>query len=397
MDVSTYHLRFRAPLHVGERGVGQEAAHVHVPADTLFGALCMMWRDLYGVEELEETLLPAFQTGAPFRITSAFPYAGGVRFFPRPLVRLPVEDPKALRRVRFVSESVFAAILRGETPPFHPAVCANQGTLWLSRDERAALAGWTDDATGDLALWRETIASRVTLDRLTSRSELWRFGRVLFAEGCGLWFAAHCDAAWRNRFEAALRLLGDSGLGGERGAGHGLFTLAASPAPPAALTVDVDSSSASFVTLAPCCPRDAAEAAALTSGDPVAYDLLPRRGWIGSPEAGGLRRQTVWMFAEGSVLAGAGNAGRLAPVTPDAAPHAVLRYGLAFPLRLAEPQPAESKPDRNLREEQEASVAQAPASDAPDVETEPAIEAEIEPAIEAEIEPAIEAEIEEGK
>jgi CRISPR/Cas system CSM-associated protein Csm4 (group 5 of RAMP superfamily) len=38
-----YTLRFRAPLHIGERGIGQEETRDYVPADTLFSALCTMW------------------------------------------------------------------------------------------------------------------------------------------------------------------------------------------------------------------------------------------------------------------------------------------------------------------------------------------------------------------
>ncbi len=332
MDVSTYRLRFRAPLHIGERGVGQEVTRAHVPADTLFSAICSTWRELYGLDDLEGALLPAFRgERAPFLLTSAFPFAGDVRFFPRPLVRLPIEDQKALRRVQFVSEAVFAAILRGETPPFHRGLCVNGGAVWVSREEKAALTRWTDDASGEIALWKRTVAPRVTLDRITSASEIWHFGRLLFAEGCGLWFAAKFDEGWRDRFEGALRLLGDSGLGGERGAGHGLFTfdLGAQASSPAGSGEDAGH----FVTLAPCCPKDEAEAAALTAGAAVSYELMPRRGWAGSPEAGNLRRQMVWMFAEGSVLSGgAGGAGQLASVTPAASPHDVLRYGFAFPV-----------------------------------------------------------------
>lgn len=331
MNVFTYRLRFRGPLHVGERGIGQEATRAHVPADTLFSALCTMWRELYGVEDLEGALLPAFQTGAPFRLSSAFPFAGDVRFYPRPLLPLDVDDQKSLRRVRFVSESVFTALLRGETPPFHAALRINGGAAWVSREEKEALARFTDDASGEIALWKRTVVPRVSLDRVTSRSAIWQFGRVLFAEDCGLWFATTFEPGWRGAFESALRLLGDSGLGGERGAGNGLFT----PEAQASLLGARASSPAAFVTLSPCCPKDAAEAAALTTGDAVSYELLPRRGWIGSPEAGNLRRQMVWMFAEGSVLSGAGDAaqaGRLVSVKPDASPHDVLRYGLAFPV-----------------------------------------------------------------
>jgi CRISPR/Cas system CSM-associated protein Csm4 (group 5 of RAMP superfamily) len=88
-----------------------------------------------------------------------------------------------------------------------------------------------------------------------------------------------------------------------------------------------------FVTLAPLCPKDAAQLAVLT-GEGAAYDLMPRRGWVTSPEASNLRRKMVWMFAEGSVLTGnpALRTGGLVNVKPDACPHDVWRYGYAFPV-----------------------------------------------------------------
>ena len=64
----TYHLAFRSPLHVGERGVGLETAQIHVPADTLFSAICSVWRAVYGVDGLLGDVLDWFdETGSePF-------------------------------------------------------------------------------------------------------------------------------------------------------------------------------------------------------------------------------------------------------------------------------------------------------------------------------------------
>src|SRR6516162_2389568 len=104
-----YSLSFRSPLHVGRRGVGLEATRSHVPADTLFSALCVAWRELYGAEDLCGRLLDRFTAGqGPFFLTSAFPLAAGVRFYPRPLlhhrVRAADDEEKAVKRVKFVSE-----------------------------------------------------------------------------------------------------------------------------------------------------------------------------------------------------------------------------------------------------------------------------------------------------
>lgn len=339
-----YHLTFRSPLRVGERGVGLEATRTHAPADTLFSALCSAWRLLHGEGSLLDDFLrwfPDLDEGGeegeePLFLSSAFPFAGDVRFFPKPLARFNVRveegDEKAFKRVRFVSGKVFDGVVRGEPPPFDKSLCVNGGAAWMTAEEKKRLSDWMDDATDGIVLWKTAVVPRVTLDRITSASEIWHLGEVTFAKGCGLWFAVwfnpqHSDV--RRKFEAALRLLGDEGLGGERGAGRGSFDMTTQQV---ALPDAPDTQR--FVTLSPVCPKDATQLATLTGGEPT-YELIPRRGWIGSPEGGNLRRKTVWAFAEGSVLTGQTEprAGRLADVTPEAlTAHRVFRYGYAFPV-----------------------------------------------------------------
>jgi CRISPR-associated protein Csm4 len=341
MTFCPYRLTFRSPLHIGERGVGLEETRIHVPADTLFSALCSMWRELYGVDALREDVLDWFTEdeggSEPFFLSSAFPFVDGVRFFPKPLARLKVTvnegADKAFKRVRFVSESIFTSLVRGESQTFSTADCVNGETVWVTEAEKEQLADRMDETSDNIVLWKRDLVPRVTLDRITSASEIWHLGDVKFSAGVGLWFAVvfhpgHGEAL-RHKFEACLRVLGDTGLGGERSAGRGLFTWdhAGEETLPEVETRD------RFVTLAPLCPKHTAQLTALT-GDAAAYDLLPRRGWVTSPEASNLRRKMVWMFAEGSVLTGNPElrAGRLVNVKPEVCPHDVWRYGYAFPV-----------------------------------------------------------------
>ena len=260
-----------------------------------------------------------------------------MRFFPKPLARLhhvtvSEGDEKAFKRVRFISERVFSAIVTGETLMFRKEHCINGETVWVTEDERQALSGWTDDAIDDVVLWQVDIVPRVTLDRITLASEIWHFGEVRFTQGVGLWFAVdfnqdHGDEM-RRRFHACLRVLGDTGLGGERSAGRGLFTVDEPRNEPLPEANDPSR----FITLSPLHPKET-EVAALTSGS-ATYELIPRRGWVTSPEASNLRRKMVWMFAEGSVFShsDSGRAGRLVNVKPEVCPHDVWRYGYAFPV-----------------------------------------------------------------
>lgn len=324
---ATYYLNFRSPLHLGRRGVGLEETEILIPADTLFSAICQTWRTFYGEESLTN-FLDQYETGEPFLLTSAFPFAGDIRFLPKPLIDLKVnadDDRKKLKKVRYLSEKRFRQIVNGELSASDDADLikendlSNNGQLWIHDEDKCPPTVWKTDKR-----------PRVTLDRQSSTSEIWHLGGVKFNEGCGLWFDAKFEAEETQRqIETILRVLGDTGIGGERSAGYGLFDLHSEPA-----ESESESKADRFVTLSPICPRDADELNALIQGD-VGYTLEERSGWIGSVEGNGLRRQQVWMFGEGSVLNGNGaQVGRLIDLKPDACPHPVWRYAYAWPLKI---------------------------------------------------------------
>ena len=321
----TYHLNFRSPLHLGRRGVGLEETEISIPADTLFSAICQTWRTFYGEESLTD-FLAQYETGEPFLLTSAFPFAGDIRFFPKPLIDLNVnadDDIKKLKRVRYLSEKRFRQIVNSESIAFDSDALINDEQLWIHDDERSRFQD-------NPIVWKTDKRPRVTLDRQSSSSEIWHLKVVKFNKGCGLWFDAKFEAEeTQAQIETILRVLGDTGIGGERSAGYGLFDLHIKSAESGS-----ESKADRFVTLSPICPRDAEQLDALIQGD-VAYTLEERSGWIGSSEGSGLRRQQVWLFAEGSVLNGNGaQVGRLVDLKPAACSHPVWRYAYAWPLKI---------------------------------------------------------------
>ena len=317
----TYHLNFRSPLHLGRRGVGLEATEISIPADTLFSAICQTWRTFYGEEHLTD-FLTQYETGELFLLTSAFPFAGNIRLFPKPLIDLKVnadDERKKLKKVRFLSERRFRQIVNGEEIAFDPDDLINDGQLWIHGDDKCPRTVWETEKR-----------PRVTLDRQSSTSEIWHLGGVKFHKDCGLWFDAKFDTEeTQTQIETILRVLGDTGIGGERSVGYGIFDLHSKPA-----EIESERETDRFVTLSPICPRDADELNRLIQGD-VGYTLEERSGWIGSAEGNGLRRQQVWMFGEGSVLAGNGRrVGRLVDLKPDECPHPVWRYAYAWSIKI---------------------------------------------------------------
>ncbi len=329
MQTQVFYLEARSPFHFGERGVGLEATSVVAHADTLFSALCATCRELYGVDTLS-TMLAAFQEEPPFLLSSGFPYintgSGMVRFYPRPLDNPPGADPgdqevrKQTKKVKWVSENIFKRWISAEAvhDDFKPL---HEGEVWVSKEEASAI-----DETA--VLWETGDVPRVTVDRSTSASQIYRAGRVYFAPGNGLWIAfCWLNDGWQPSIEECLHVLSDAGVGGERSAGHGQFKVAGNE------WVDMPEPTGRFVTLSPYWPQPEETATALGSG--AAYKLLVRRGWMGSPDGSALRRKAVRMVEEGSVLnwAGGRTAGGLAWVTPDVfTVHEVYRYGYAFPV-----------------------------------------------------------------
>lgn len=358
-----YRMAARSPFHIGERGVGIEETSVVLHADTLFSALCLALRELG--EDLDAFLarFPRLVNGrlagglAPVRLSSAYPYAGDVHFFPRPMLPPPgldeIGDPKLgkiLKKIHFVSQPILEALLAGqsvarylaEADPTQPdqhrvrsEVLVQEGRAWVTPAEAARLRRLADPRTGAVRLWTEETAPRVTVDRATNRSQVYAVGQVRFAPGCGLFFLVeYQDPAWRPRLERALRVLGDAGVGGERSSGCGQFELEVAEG--FALAEPPPGETNAYVVLSLYWPTEEEVRAGVLEG--ASYGLLNRRGWIGSPDGMNLRRRGVRMLAEGATLrlAPQGALADVKPLDPAPAhnvPHDVWRYGLAFPVR----------------------------------------------------------------
>lgn len=348
-------------FHLGERGVGAEETTELAHADTLFSALCWAWRLLYGETSLTQELLTPFRNGSPpFLLSSALPYAGPIRFWPRPAWppwEMSDEERRVFKRIRYVSTAIFRQVVATQRPPGDPKLIQD-GQLWLSADElnqllptgldprrvtafmrqKAALGEYekptqTEYAPPATRLWEVTEAPHVALDRVSSASEIFHVGDVHFAQGCGPYVLVRFladEAAWWPRLLAAFRVMGDEGLGGRRSTGRGQFDLEVEE-----ISIpEGDGDRAVLLSLLN--PRSSDETLRLLPDEPwVAYSLITRRGWVYSDQARNLWRKRVTMLAEGSVVARPADErppGRLVSVLKegDKVPHNVYRYGYGF-------------------------------------------------------------------
>ena len=368
-------LHFPQGLHVGDRAVSLEDAGVHIPSDTLFSALIDIWSRGGGQPEAWSS---PFRNGdPPFLLTSAFPFAGKVRFFPAPVdlgLLIPPDQSgktvdKQLKRVRFLSEELLRRALFGQgLPDFlsasdkqsdaEYAVTMQHGALCLLQEEVDCLpdglrlnAQRGNRSSRQLNLqtvWQQERTPRVTVDRINSASNIFHAGRTRFAPDCGLWFgiqwrnpdtavADQTGLTYREALQRSLAQLGEEGIGGERSAGYGAFhptwgTEFHLRDPQPGRIAWLLSRYLPAGTEIPACLNDAG----------AAYKLARIGGWARSLHGADQRRKQIRFLTEGSLIAWPSSApvGTVADLRPDYAasagnlPHPVWRSGLAVAVGL---------------------------------------------------------------
>lgn len=339
LTLSTFHLRFRSPLHLSkgkedDYGESEEVLH----ADTLKSALFVCARRLFG-----EAVIHSFFER--FRVSSAYPFLGGERFFPKPSVRLQgfsaaVEETKQAKKhkkIAYLGQVYFEDLITHRQRTLDPAHLSADGRFISDHPDVQALgAGWH--------LLRSEVQQRVSipLDHAEDPTPYY-VDRLFFRKGAGLWFAFvptdPTDAEIGTWVRAALRLLGDEGIGTDRSVGNGQFDF--DPATDAGtLTLHTPDQPTHQLLLSLWCPRRAelSEEFLLASS----YGLLKRGGYLASPENPAhltYRKKSVYMFNEGSVFPhGPILSGKIENLKPDApeVTQPVWRDGLALTIPITQ-------------------------------------------------------------
>ncbi|OGQ86303.1 MAG: type III-A CRISPR-associated RAMP protein Csm4 [Deltaproteobacteria bacterium RIFOXYD12_FULL_56_24] len=330
-----YQLTFFTPVHFGLEGIGQERVEQMVRSDTLWAALVQKLLLLYDDEPEGLCREPGFT------VSSGFPVIGGCRYFPVPIGsfdrimdvvahmdtgQLPF-DLKDLKKIRFLSEPLFRKVSAGSEliladiteesvfpPPARLQAVEKETQIFLKVAQRPRVA--VDQICGGV---REGAFFYCT--------------DQFFDNNSGLFFLASFDnQEIRKRFEVALRLLGDSGLGADRSIGRGCFSFTAAP-----FEFQSPDTTAAYVLLSLYHPTRQEIERGVLVGEQSAYSLARRSGHAGSHGAHQFRRADCWMLAEGSLLPFAPE-GQIPLVLERSAyiPHNVYRCGKAFCLPMAE-------------------------------------------------------------
>jgi len=305
----------KAPFHLGIMDEGGSSVIAH--SDTLFSAIANAYRLLYGSEELE-SLLKKFFEAPPFIITSTFPYIDNICLFPMPkgINRSALtDDPREFKKLEFVSEEILKKIIRGGDveEDFNAENLIKEKTVLLTSGEAQKIKSLEP-------FWVKRERPRVAIDRETSFSQIYYASEVVFQQKCGLFFLMDLrDDSVSCKVEAAVRLLGDEGLGGDRTYGMGLFDARKE-------TYFLPNGGGELNTTLSLVYPEKGDLNGLMGR----YSLLRRGGWIYSQDGRTLRKKTVRMFGEGSTF-NKMIPGVLKDVTPEEfTAHNILRYGLGF-------------------------------------------------------------------
>lgn len=317
MPLTELKLRPTGPWRAGHRTGDRERVDSVYHSDALYSAVTQAMSSLGWLDPWLDATARSTEPSA-VRFSSLFPFVGETRLIAPPRTSWP---PSGAGKLYVKAASLV------------PIEVARQGIVQESR--------WSVDGASECLLpagmtapFEVSMRSAAAVDRMTGNTEPHRTACLEFGPNAGWWglieFSEPANAEWEPRVRSALRLLADSGFGGERSRGWGR---AAEPEfSDAAPLFAGDGHPGAWWMLSLYTPHDD-DAIDWSRGD---YRTTTRAGWTDST-AGSVRKKHVRMIEEGSVLMAPVLRGRAVDVAPEGFPHPAWRAGFA----LAVPVPIE--------------------------------------------------------
>jgi CRISPR type III-A-associated RAMP protein Csm4 len=317
-------LRPTGPWRIGPDSGDRDRVERIYHSDALYSAVSGAMARLGMLDEwLDAT---ARNSEPAVRFSSCFPFHNETLYVvpPQHLWPPPASSKVRWKGARFVPLSVVDTLLAGK--PLSE-------DSWLVDGESECLIPATTPAGS--TLFRASVRSSAAVDRTGEGATPHSVACLEFTTGSGLWFvAAFADEAaraqWSERVKAAIRLLADSGFGGERSRGWGRSQTPEfrDDAPLLADSTRNENENGHWMlSLFHPAARDAVD---WQGGN---YSLTTRGGRVESEAGWGQMKKNTRMVAEGSVLVSATEPrGAAADVAPDGFAHPVYRAGFALSL-----------------------------------------------------------------
>ncbi len=356
--MKAYLLKPRGFFRLGKDIADEVGTDMFPRSDTLFSALAVCVGELFGKDAVCD-----FIKSERVRISSAMPYVKLENttklFVPmRKDAKFP-EDPserKSFKKLKWVDLELFGNLASDSSFLSREDVAVSCKDVvnrcgdfaWNSVGgadgcmESAKLSAVMAKVSADAAKFVKhtsvsakflgtDIVQKVTVDRLGGTSDTFFVEQLAFLGSSdvefGFWLLADfgADTDIERHFEAALELLGDTGIGADRSNGNGHFAVV--PLKDVDLPKVEGANAAMLLSL--WFPA-AGETDALKS-DVARWETILRAGWISPGYGFSNMRKPVWMFCEGSILSREVR-GNIVDVTPDGTEigHKIFRSGRAL-------------------------------------------------------------------
>lgn len=315
-------LRPAGPWRIGPDSGDRDRVDRIYHSDAIYSAVSAAMAKLGSLDQWLDATARAPEPAV--RFSSCFPFNGETIYVtpPRNLWPPPASSKVRWKGARFVPLSVVESLVAGKG---------------VSEE------GWTVDggsetliAMGTQGPFRVSVRSSAAVDRGGSGVTPHSSACLEFSPNAGFWtMVAFADEAsretWKEPVTGALRLLADSGFGGERSRGWGRAEIEISELDSGLLRSAEGQGDSGWwlLSLYHPSPEDSID---WNRGN---YSVTTRGGRIESPAAWGEPKRNTRMIAEGSVLVAASEPrGAVTDVAPDGFPHPVYRSGHAFAVRI---------------------------------------------------------------
>jgi CRISPR-associated protein Csm4 len=286
MTFTIFKLTFLAPLHLSRGKLNSyESSDTTLHSDTIKAALFVTAKQLFGLEHAEAM-------HERVRISSAFPFDKEGCWLPRPLGYSFAEETannrKEFKGIQFFTLQQFNDVIKKKKPT-------------ILYDEEMKVV--------EPKIWKRDTTQRVKINDDKDNDPFYLEKLYPKSADAGLYFIALSDdkngtyteeSLFEDKvFESALKLLGDNGIGLQRGLGNGHFSYQKDT-----ITIDLPQEAANWMALSLYCPKDENEIKDVIHQSN--YQFMKRGGWLNSAEEEEhltIRKQAVMMFTEGSVFA----------------------------------------------------------------------------------------------
>lgn len=321
-------VRFRptGPWRFGPDSGSRGGVDLIYHSDSVFAAVSHAMQQLGDLEEWLEATARNQADEPEVRFSSLFPFQEDTLYVAPPRsVWPPPPSPKLrYKGARFIPLQLAQALL-AEQP-------VDEDRWTLDGESQCLVPANKDDRRGP---FRIAVRSSAAVDRLNAAAtEPHSTACIEFSRDAGLWLLAvfagdEARDKWEPRVRSALRLLADTGFGGERSRGWGRsLDPEWSPAPEFA----APQSETAYWLLSLYAPAES-DTVDWKTGN---YATIARTGRVESAAAWGALKRETMMIAEGSVLVAAGPPrGEARDVAPPDFPHPVFRAGFAVAIPIA--------------------------------------------------------------